>query len=192
MKRVAIERRIGKLLKKFIESTGETFTDSLHQAVLDYVNIMLHVSGTNPDTELLRIMSDFEIDVQLIQRQISQVRREYLKVRKDESILLDKDIPHTDNSKYMILEVSPELYNAVVSLIRRYPYMYSDDKKASIKDVLDRSVIFRTMVNEKLMRNSIYRAWRLEQIMRQESKAKLNMEDVLGIVSQKRRVVWNE
>lgn len=192
MKSVALDRRVGNLLKEFIAITGETFQDSFAQSIFDYINILSHVCGDNPNSELVRIMHDFEFESQIIFKKIDQSRREYLRLRKEEALLLDKKIPNCDNKKYIIIVISDELYNGIDAIVKKYPNVFSNDKHVTIRDIVSRAVLFRVMQNEPLMKNNIYRTWRLEVLLGKENRAKLNLENALEIVSRKMKVIWND
>jgi len=192
MKNISIDRRIGNLLKKFIEVTEETFRDSMIQCLVDYVNILSHVKGNNPNLSLVHLVYNFEMDAQVIFKKMSQSRGEYLRFRKEESILLDKKLPICDNQKYDVISIPDELYNGIEVLLKREPHMFSHKKAATIKDIANRSVLFRVIENDNLINSDIYRAWRLQQIIKKEKQAKINFEEALQVVSKKRRVVWDE
>lgn len=192
MKTVALDRRIANVLKKFISSTGEDFQDSIIQAIIDYVNILNHVRSGNPDRDLERIISNFEVDVQIVFKKMKQARYEYLQERREEAILLDRELPIIDNRKYIFFHISDEIHEAIEDLISDDPYIYDSKKKASIKDVINRASLFRAMKNDTLMKNDIYRAWRLEMLIEKEKEAKIHIDNVLEIVSKKRKVVWDE
>ena len=185
---IAFNRKISDLLKSYTESTGETMYTVITQSLLDYVNILSHTCGKKPNKELCNIVNSFEMKIQAIFKRISEVREEFLKRRKEEAILLNKKLPHCDNKNYIMIAVPDELYNGIATLIRHYPHVFSKKKKAMIKDVVNRAVLFRIMENEELMKNEIYTAWRFEMLMRKEQEAKLSMNEILEIVSRKRDI----
>jgi hypothetical protein len=192
MKTVAFYRKIANVLKCFTNSTGETLSDAVTQSVLDYVNILSHVCGDGPNRELAKIVSGFEIKSQVIFKKINDNRRQFLRIRREEALLLDKKLPSCDNRNYVMISIPEELYNGIIVLIERFPYVFSNEKKATIKDVVNRAILFRVIENDLLMQNEIYRIWRLETIMRKESGAKMSVDEVFEIISKKRKVTWNE
>ena len=192
MKSVALDKPIGNLLKKFIASTGETFRDCFIESVFDYINILSHVCGKNPNKELMHIVQEFEMESQIIFKKIKQVRRDYIKIRREEAILLDKKLPHCDNSMYIVIVIDDELYNGIDAVLKQYPNVFSDSKKSTKKDIVNRAILFKVMQNNSLMENDIYRTWRLEVLLRKEKRAKLNFESAIEIVSKKTKVSWND
>jgi len=192
MKTVVFNSKIRDVLKDFISSSGETIYDSVIQSILDYVNILSHVCGDNPDNELVHIVNVFEIASQVIFKKMIETRLEFLRVRREESILLDKKLPHCDNANYVMIEIPNELHRKITTLINHNPNIFSSEKNATIKDVINRSILFRIMENDLLMENEIYRAWRLEMIMRKEKSSKLSIDEIIKIISRRRRVTWDE
>jgi len=192
MKTIAFDRKVCNVLKQFVESSGETVKDSVLQSVLDYVNILSHVCGDNPNPELAHIVNSFEIKAQVIFKKMRELRKDYLRLRKHEAILTDRKLPHCDNQNYVRISLPDELYNGISVLIHRYPNVFTNEKKATIKDVVNRAILFRVMENEQLMNNEIYRAWRLKSLMQREQDSKLPIDGILEIVSKKRRVIWND
>lgn len=191
MKTVAFERRIWEALHCYLDSTGETLYNVVTQSIFDYINILSHVSGKNPDDELRHIVNSFEIKVQTIFKKMNEAQQEFLKIRREESILLDKKIPH-NSDKYFILPIEDDLYYGIKALIKKHPYLFSNDKKSTINDVVSRSILFRIMDNDSLMNNEIYKAWRLDVIFRKEKKAKLSIDTIFDVISKKRRIIWDE
>jgi len=189
--KIAVNRSIGRLLKHFIKFTGETFNESVYQSVLDYVNILSHVKGNGADKDLRNIMLSFDIQSKVVFSHINELHREYLDIRKQDAVLLDRGLPKCDNYNYMIFPLDRDLYKKIKKLIKKFPKLYNDGE-ASVKDVVDRSILFRVVYSDELLKNQSYREWRISLLLENERAGQLTWEDIVEKVSVKRKVVWKE
>jgi len=194
MKPVAINRVIYNALNSFIEKSGDTVSGCMEQSIYDYVNIMNYVIGDTPETELHKIMDKFEDDAKIVFKKMADMRTQYLKTLREESILLNKEINYVKDciNEYFITYIPVQAYELAKSFSKTNPYIYSMEKKTYIKDVINRAVLLRVMKNNNLINNDIYRAWRLKIILTKEDRAKLNLDQIMEFASKKRKVRWSD
>jgi hypothetical protein len=188
--RVAMNRRVGVLLKEYSEKIGQTFRHSLHQAILDYINVLSYIKSSNPDSDLEKLFLSMESQSDLVLTRIEELRVDFRKRRKQDALLLDKDLPKLDNLHYIIEPIPEFLYDKIKSLLKKYPSMYN--KKATIKDVVNRAILFRVIKNENLINNNVYKEWRAAVLLQSEHDSKIDLVDVVEKISYNRKVKFKK
>ena len=67
-----------------------------------------------------------------------------------------------------IIDVSPEILDSVRKFVKSYPYLYGRKKKATMGNVVDRSILFRIMLNNAILDNKFYREIRIDRLIELE------------------------
>lgn len=185
--RVAINFRVGRLLREFSRDTGETAIRTLEEAVLDYTKLIEYIRSGDPDNELKRLFLSTEMKSQVVLDRIEAMHKEYLELKNEDALLLGIKPPKRDNSNYSVFPIPRFLYENIKQLIKRNPNLYNN-RTATVKDVVDRAVLFRIIRNEDLIDNDMYRGWRAEILFQREINAKMRLEDIIEKVSVRKKV----
>jgi hypothetical protein len=183
-KNILFNRQIGELLRDFSKDIDIALLDALCDAIVDYIGIVSHVKGKDPDPELKKIVSDFEYEAESISEQLKVIRSEFRDLRNEDAILLDIDLPKYDNSKYFILSIPESLHSAIKRFIKKFPKLYG--RKTTVRDVVDRSILLKVSYNDNLMDNEFYQQWRLFRILDKERNAKIDWNEIMEKISVRR------
>lgn len=186
--RVAVNSRIGALLREYAVNSGEQVTDIFLQAVIDYIFLLKHVKSKKPDNDLKKAFLTSEMKSQVILDRIAELRKEYCQVRRKEAILLEVPLPKRDNGNYINLPIPVFLHGYIKKMLKKNPNLYN--KRTTIKDVLDRAVLFRVIKNEELFNNKAYREWRVSLLMAKECESKFELEEVVEKISVREKIRW--
>jgi hypothetical protein len=189
--KIAMDRRVGQLLKEYSERNSQFIKDALQEAVFEYVVILNHVKNPKPDRDLKIILNSFENSAKVVMRRIAELQKDYYARRAKEASLLNRRIPIRNSDQYKFSFIRKDLYNGILKLANKYPDLYDKDKKTSIKDVIDRAVLFKISENEELMANPIYREFRISSILDKEYESQLSWDKVIEQLSIKEKVRWS-
>jgi len=183
---VPIDKSIGLILKKYSDSIGISFKECLCRAVSDYLGILHYIKSDSPDVGLERLFLTIETQSDLVLKRLGEVHKEYKRSKRQDVLLLGIKTPACGSSRYMIIPVPVSLHEDIKGAISRYPKMYNG--KTTVKEIVNRAVLFKTIKNDKLIENRIYREWRAALLLQAEHNSKISLEDVVGIVSVRRKV----
>jgi len=180
---IAVNHKIADLFNDYTDKIGMEIGLCLGDAIMDYVGIVLLTHSKDPDESLKKIYLDFERQASIAIEKINALRKDFLKIRSEDNVLLDRKAPSNNNEVYRFVIISMESHRFAHRMVDTFPYYYYDSRKTAIKDIADRSMLLKIVQNDDLCDNETYRAWRLTRSIEREKLAQTDWDHVIDRVS---------
>jgi hypothetical protein len=172
LKRVTATRYCGELLSEYCQDINLQYKDVFADCVADYNSLVLAVKGRNADADLKTAYYKQELDIKALMSQYEIKRAQFCKIERETRILNDDKMFSYEHTRYIGIDTDELTFETIKSIIEKYPYLYGRKKKSSLINVVDRSILFRIMLNNGILDSKFYREMRIARIIEHENNSK--------------------
>jgi len=171
-KGVVVTKPINDALSEYAAKMGVGYGECFNECLTDYLGVLSNVKSRYANLELKKIYNKFEMD---FQQYFDYIKKERKAVTDDifvTRLLTDEDM-YKSNPPSCPRKIPDFIHDDIKSTLEKFPYLYNRDKKAKMIEIVDRSIIFKVILNDSLLNNEAYKEWRLQRVLQPEKQAKV-------------------
>ena len=174
-KKITVLQPIGSIFKKYAEQHDERIIRQASQAINEYIDLKEIIKKKKVPRSFSEIFINFNQNFDIVLMKIKNNRKEYVKERREDLILLDTiQEQKIDNSIYMFLHIDLDLYKKAKNVL-------AEDEPLNY--FFTKCILFKMTKPDSLYEEPLYKEYLVNFFKNENLKTKIDWEDIKDISS---------